>query len=212
MPTEKPTVLAGDDLLANHSVQPDVKPSLTSESEISNNRRIMEKRESVTEDPPMPTEKPTVLAPGDDLLANPSVQPDVKLSLTSESKIPNNKSKLGKQKSGTNEPLMQTEKPTVISPGDDLPANPSVQPDVKVPSMSKSKIPKNKRKRWGDENQALRSHCCQLKQTLLFNQMRSYLLCRNPRSLITKGSGGTKVGHQRAANAYQKAYCSCSWR
>ncbi|XP_038994827.1 uncharacterized protein LOC120118985 isoform X2 [Hibiscus syriacus] len=147
MPTEKPTVLApGDDLLANPSAQPDVKLSLTSESVISNNRRNMEKRKSGTEDPPMPTEKPAVLAPGDDLSANPSVQPDEKVSLTSESKIPNNKSKMGKRKSVTNEPLMPTEKPTVIALGDDLPANPSVQPDVKVPSMSGSKIPKNKRK------------------------------------------------------------------
>ncbi|GMI86480.1 hypothetical protein HRI_002317300 [Hibiscus trionum] len=147
VPTEKPSVLApGDDLLQTPSVQPDVKVSLTSKSEITYNRRNVGKQKSGTEDPPMPTEKPTVIAPGDELPAKPSVQPDVKASLTSESKIPNNKRKTGQQKSISMESLMPTEKPTVIAPGDDLPANPSVQPDVKVPSTSESKIPKNKRK------------------------------------------------------------------
>ncbi|XP_038994831.1 uncharacterized protein LOC120118985 isoform X6 [Hibiscus syriacus] len=134
-PTKKPTVVApGDDLLANPSVQPDVKVSLTSESEINNNRRNMEKRESGTEDPPMPTD------------ANPSVQPDVKVPSMSGSKIPKNKRKMGRRKSGTEEPLMPTEKPTLLAPGHDLPANPSVQPDMKLSSLSKSKVPNNKRK------------------------------------------------------------------
>ncbi|KAL4376955.1 hypothetical protein GQ457_02G015060 [Hibiscus cannabinus] len=191
MPTEKPNILPpGDDLQAEPSIQPDVKVSLTSESKIPNNKRNMGKTKSGTEEPPMPTEKPTVLAPGDDLPANPSVQPDAKVSLTSESKItsnkrktgkrnsgteeppmatdanpsvqpdakvsslsesksnvPNNKRKRGKRKSGTKEPLVPTKKPIVLAPGEDLPANPSVQPAAKVSSSSKSQVPSYKRKR-----------------------------------------------------------------
>ncbi|XP_038997527.1 uncharacterized protein LOC120122457 isoform X2 [Hibiscus syriacus] len=151
MPTEKPTVLApGDDLSANPSVQPDEKVSLMSETNIPNNKRKMGKRKSGTNEPLIPTEKPTVIAPGDDLPANPSVQPDVKVPSMSESKIPKNKRKMGRRKSGTGEPLMPTEKPTLLAPGDDLPANASAQPDAKVSSTSKSKVPNNKRK-WGKQ-------------------------------------------------------------
>ncbi|XWS45195.1 hypothetical protein CRYUN_Cryun15aG0115400 [Craigia yunnanensis] len=49
------------------------------------------------------------------------------------------------------EPQIPIEKPktvsTVLSPGDDLPTNPSVQPNVKLSSTSKSKGPNNRRKR-----------------------------------------------------------------
>ncbi|GMI68047.1 hypothetical protein HRI_000474000 [Hibiscus trionum] len=147
MPTEKPTVAPGVDLPANPSVQPDAKVSLTSESKIPNNKRKMGKRSSGTEELPMPTEKLTVLAPGDDLPATPSVQPDAKVSSLSESKVPNNQRKKGKRKSGTKEPLMPTEKPIILAPGDDLPANPSVQPDAKVSPSSKFNVPNYKRKR-----------------------------------------------------------------
>ncbi|XP_022751232.1 uncharacterized protein LOC111299952 [Durio zibethinus] len=58
-----------------------------------------------SEEPQIPIEKPkpvsTVLAPGDDLPTNPSVQLNVKLSSTSKSKRPNNKRKRGKRKSDT---------------------------------------------------------------------------------------------------------------
>ncbi|XVF15471.1 hypothetical protein REPUB_Repub09cG0156500 [Reevesia pubescens] len=56
------------------------------------------------EDLQIPIKQPktvsTVLAPADDLPTNPSVQPNVKLSPTSNSKGPNNKRKRGKRKSG----------------------------------------------------------------------------------------------------------------
>ncbi|XP_022775136.1 uncharacterized protein LOC111317071 isoform X2 [Durio zibethinus] len=56
-------------------------------------------------EPQIPIKKPetvsTVLAPGDDLPRNPFVQPNVKLSLTSKSKGPNNKRKRGKRKPGS---------------------------------------------------------------------------------------------------------------
>lgn len=56
-------------------------------------------------EPRKPMEKPKtvsiVLAPGDDLPTNPSVQPNEKISLTSKSKGPNNKRKRGKRKSGS---------------------------------------------------------------------------------------------------------------
>ena len=49
------------------------------------------------------------------------------------------------------EPQIPIEKPktvsTVLTPGDELPTNPSVQPNVKLSSTSKSKGPNNKRKR-----------------------------------------------------------------
>ncbi|XWS33536.1 hypothetical protein CRYUN_Cryun22dG0091600 [Craigia yunnanensis] len=58
----------------------------------------------LAEEVQIPIEKPrtvsTVLAPGDDLPTNTSVQPNVKLSSTSKSKGPNNKRKRGKRKSG----------------------------------------------------------------------------------------------------------------
>ncbi|XWS41819.1 hypothetical protein CRYUN_Cryun17cG0115800 [Craigia yunnanensis] len=56
-------------------------------------------------EPQIPIKKPktvsTVLAPGDDLPTNPSVQPNLKLSPTSKSKGPNNKRKRGERKSGS---------------------------------------------------------------------------------------------------------------